>query len=108
MDQVVIRLESVLIGSVNLLMAVRIVDHNGSSYWNILALNVLIWIDWEAVLIYHSSIAGVGHLHFLWMVHLVINDWLHFNLSLNLISHLGKSLDFRVMLIDLFFNHGLK
>lgn len=64
-------------------------------------------IHWERVLIDHSSVALVGHLHLL-REGLVVNDWLHWNLSLYLIFHFGKSLDFRIVMVDLFIDHRLR
>jgi len=83
-------IQSILIGSVDLLMTVRIVHGHWPSDWNVLILNV-VWLNyWVRVLIDHSSTAHVvthfGHLNLL-RICLVVNDRLNPGLSLNRVLH---------------------
>ena len=98
---------SKLVCPVELLVVVRISHNDWPSNWDLLVLDVLWLIYWVRVLIDHSSVALLGHLHFL-REGLVVNDWLHWDLSLHLVFHLSESLNFSVVLVDFFIDHLLR
>ena len=99
-------IKSILIISVDLRMGVRIVNNYRSTHWDVLILKILEVVDWVWVLIDHSSLAGTWHFHLL-RVHLMVNDWFHFYLSLHGIFQFGQSLDLCIVLVDLVINHHL-